>query len=274
MITSMDLSIIIPVYNSAATIVEAMDSVVRECRANPYSWELILVDDGSKDNSDELIENYIKSSDYGKCIQLIKQPNGGAAVARNTGIKASQGEFIAFNDSDDRWLEGKLKLQMDYMQQHSNTDLLGCAYAADNFQKGSLVKLSEMTHITIKAQVSKNYFSPPTTILRGKSLEKTGLFNEKLRYAEEGFFFNNMVYHGFCVYMQQSVAEPILKKGRWGDCGLSGNLLKMEQGELFNIRSAYQFHYITFGRYLFAICFSLTKFVRRWLISKYRKICK
>lgn len=270
----MKISIVIPCYNSAATIIEAMDSVVRECVANPYSWELIVVDDGSKDNSIELIERYISTSVHGEYIKLIKQSNGGAAVARNTGIKAAKGELIAFNDSDDRWLPGKLHLQMEYMHQNPETSLLGCSYGADNFQKGSLIKLDVTTHITIKAQVSKNYFSPPTVILRKSALEKSGLFNEKLRYAEEGFFFNNMVYHTNCIFMQYRVAEPIITKERWGESGLSGNLLKMEQGELFNIKSAYKLGYISLGRYLFAVCFSLTKFVRRWMLSKYRKLCK
>lgn len=251
-----------------------MDSVVRECLSNSYSWELIVVDDGSNDNSAELIENYIYLSPYSNFISLIKQPNGGAAVARNTGIKASTGEFIAFNDSDDRWLTGKLHLQMEYMNQHPETSLLGCAYGADNFQKGSLVKLEYTTQINIIAQISKNYFSPPTVILRKSALEKSGLFNEKLRYAEEGFFFNNMVFNNNCVFMQQSVAEPIIAKERWGESGLSGNLIKMEQGELFNIKSAYKFGYISFGRYIFAVCFSIAKFARRWILSKYRKLCK
>lgn len=270
----MDISVIIPVYNSFKTIVESMDSVVRECLSNPYSWELIVVDDGSKDNSAELIERYIEGSQYMEQIHLIKQPNGGAAVARNTGINASTGEFIAFNDADDRWLSGKLKMQMEYMQSNPTVDMVGCVYDNDNFQKGSLIKLAYVTRIDVKSQVSKNYFSPPTVILKRSATIKAGIFNEKLRYAEEGYFFNNMVFHNSCIFMKYCVAEPIIRKGRWGDHGLSGNLIKMEQGELFNINAAYKMKYISFGRYIFAICFSLAKFARRWIISKYRKLCR
>lgn len=270
----MDISVVIPSYNSATTIIESMDSVVRECSSNLYSWELIVVDDGSKDNSAELIEQYIEGSQYMEQIHLIKQPNGGAAVARNTGINASTGKFIAFNDSDDRWLSGKIKIQMEYMQANPAVDMVGCVYDTDNFQKGSLIKLAYATRIDIKSQVSKNYFSPPTVILKRSATIKTGIFNEKLRYAEEGYFFNNMVYHNNCIFMKYRTAEPIISKGRWGDSGLSGNLIKMEQGELFNITSARRFGYISWGRYIFAICFSIAKFVRRWLIAKYRKLCK
>ncbi len=268
------LSIIIPVYNSAATIIESMDSVVRECTANPFVWELILVDDGSKDNSAALIREYIGRSPHRNRIRLICQANGGAAVARNTGIRAAQGEYIAFNDSDDRWLPGKLALQMNYMASHPETDLLGCLYGNDNFRKGSLIRLGETTRITIQAQVSKNYFSPPTVIFRRHIIDRVGMFNEKLRHSEEGFFFNNITYHCHAVFMQKNVAEPITDKKRWGDSGLSGNLVGMERGELYNIRSAYRFGYISFGRYIFAVCFSLAKFVRRWAISRYRKLCR
>ncbi len=270
----MELSVIIPVYNSAETIIEAMDSVVNECVLNLHNWELILVDDGSDDDSAILIENYIQSSLAKEHIYLISQPNGGAAVARNTGLRIAKGEFIAFNDSDDRWLPGKLKLQMEYMRTNVSVDMLGCIYGSDDFQKGSFMKLNLVTPINIKEQILKNYFSPPTVIIRTKALKKSGLFNESLRFAEEGYFFNNMVYYNYCVFMQEKVAEPIILKNRWGDNGLSGNLIEMERGELFNIRSAYKLGYISLGLYVFAVCFSFVKFLRRWVISKYRKLCK
>ncbi|MDE5944138.1 MAG: glycosyltransferase family 2 protein [Rikenella sp.] len=269
-----DISIIIPIYNSATTVEESVDSVVRECAGNPYSWELLLVDDGSMDDSVGCVQDYLDKSPYKKQIRLIRQRNGGAAAARNAGLRVAQGEYIAFNDSDDRWLPGKIALQMEYMAAHPEVDLLGCGYGSDNFQKGSLIRLGETTRITIRAQVSKNYFSPPTVIFRHHVIEKAGMFNEELRYAEEGFFFNNVSYLCHAVFMQKNVAEPITDKARWGESGLSGNLLKMEQGELYNIHTAYKFKYISLGYYLFAVSFSIAKFIRRWIISRYRKLCK
>lgn len=270
----MYLSIIIPCYNSSSTIADSIDSVVRECVVNDYDWEVIVVNDGSKDDSVEVVRRYIDGSPCKDNLKLICQSNGGAAAARNTGIRAAKGEFIAFNDSDDRWLSGKLRLQMEYMKANEDVDALGCVYGSDDFRKGSLIKLDHVTKIPISSQVSKNYFSPPTVIFRKSVIVKSGLFNEKLRYAEEGYFFNNMVYHNNCVFMQKTVAEAITSKSRWGDSGLSGNLVKMEQGELFNISSAYKMGYISLGRYIFAVCFSLAKFTRRWMISKYRKLCR
>lgn len=268
----MKLSVIIPVYNSQETIVESVDSVVRECVSNPYSWELILVDDGSADNSAELVTDYIERSAVGGQIRFIRQTNGGAAVARNTGLRIAKGEFIAFNDSDDKWLEGKLALQISYLTEHTDVMMVAGIFGSDNMS--SLKTINEPTVITIKDQVLKNYFSPPTTIIRSSILKESGLFNEKMRYAEEGYFFNNITYYGKAVLLNKCVTEPLTPKERWGDNGLSGNLVKMEQGELYNIYSAYRFKYISLLMYIFATCFSIAKFVRRLILSKYKKLCK
>lgn len=261
-------------YNSALTVIESIDSVIYECTSNPYQWELILVDDGSNDNSVELVNEYILESKYKGNIIFLCQENRGAASARNAGLRIAKGEYITFNDSDDRWLPNKLNLQMKYMLSNMEVDMLGCCYGNDNFQKGSLTKLDYITKISIQSQILKNYFSPPTVIFKAKSLCKSGFFNEELRYAEEGFFFNNIVFFYNCFYMQHTVAGPILNKKRWGDSGLSGNIIEMEKGELFNIKSAYKFGYISFIFYAFAICFSIAKFLRRLIISKYIKLCK
>lgn len=236
------------------------------------TWELVVVNDGSTDNAPEVVKRYIDNSDHKNNIRLINQPNGGVAAARNTGITHSTGEFIGFNDSDDKWLEGKLNLQLDYLENHSEVVMVGGIFGNDNMS--AIKKIYKPTNITIKDQVLKNYFSPQATLLRRSILEKSGLFNESMRYAEEGYFFNNVVFHGYAVLLPNCVTKPIGAKNRWGDNGLSGNLVKMEQGELFNIRSAYRLGYISLSRTVFAVCFSLAKFVRRWLISKCRKICK
>lgn len=268
----MEISVIIPSYNSQDTILQCLDSVVSECVAIPYSWELIIVDDGSTDLTPQLIENYINKLPYKDHIKFLKQVNGGAAKARNTGIELSSGKFIAFNDSDDRWLEGKLKQQMDFLLRNPDVVLVAGIYGAT--EVNVIKRMSDVNVITIKDQVLKNYFSPPTVLFRKSILQKSGLFNSNMRYAEEGYFFNNIVYNGESVLINKRLTEPILDKARWGDSGLSGNLLKMELGELYNIKSAYRFGYISLGRYIFALIFSLLKFCRRWVISNFRKLCK
>ena len=94
------VSIIVPVYNASSYIEKTIEMV---CSQTYKDWELILVDDASRDNSAQIIEDYIKKQ--GKRIRLIrKKTNQGAAEARNTGIDASSGRFIAFLDADDCFL--------------------------------------------------------------------------------------------------------------------------------------------------------------------------
>ena len=259
-----DFSVIIPMYNAANTIIEAISSVVADCRCNPYRYEIIIIDDGSTDQSYQLVQQYIDENPN-LPIHLIRQVNQGASCARNNGINHAKGTFILFNDSDDRWLPGKIQFQMQYMLDHPEIVLAGAIYGNDNM--GKLKRISIENRITIQDQIFKNYFSPPTVILRAAILEKTGLFNSKLRHSEELYFFNNIVFHGQAVLLNKKVAEPITNKARWGDNGLSGNLTKMELGELFTIRSAYQFGYISFATFIAGITFSLIKYARRCVIK-------
>lgn len=267
-----DISVIIPIYNASETLEACLDSVIAELSSNLYAWELILVDDKSTDTSLEILKNYISHSVYKSKIILIPCTcNKGVSSARNRGIRKASGEFLAFNDADDRWLPGKIQLQMDYMKVHPETDLLGCLFGEDNFKKNSLTKLEYVTKIGIRAQVLKNYFTPPTVIARRKFICSTNLFNESLHCAEDLYFFSELVVKGDCVLMQEVVAEPLLVKKRWGEKGLSAHILKHEVGELLSIRHLYLNGSISFGVFLFATSFSLLKFIRRFFVVLVRR---
>ncbi len=142
------VSVIIPAYNCAKYIEETLDSVVaqREPDTGKLSVsdkgldiEIIVVDDGSEDETPEVIGRYVNrrneevrerfASDTNvskltgyvnrtpvRIILLDNSEGKGAAGARNTGIKAATGRYIAFLDSDDRWTEGKLKKQLCFME--------------------------------------------------------------------------------------------------------------------------------------------------------------
>ncbi len=105
----MQVSVIIPTYNRAQRLGKAIDSVLAQSHQD---FELIVVDDGSEDNTDELIENY--NSD----IVYIRQENSGAAAARNRGIEKAHYNLLAFLDSDDWFAENKLKTQIEAMSQN------------------------------------------------------------------------------------------------------------------------------------------------------------
>lgn len=107
----MSISIITPSYNSAGFILNTIRSVIDQTVSN---WELIIVDDCSTDNSIEVIEGFVDKDPRIKLIQLTE--NSGAAVARNKGIEAAKGRYIAFLDSDDVWSPDKLEKQLAFMQ--------------------------------------------------------------------------------------------------------------------------------------------------------------
>ncbi|WP_215147074.1 glycosyltransferase family 2 protein [Exiguobacterium sp. s91] len=104
------VSIIMPAYNSEKSLNTAIDSIINQSYSN---WELIIVDDFSKDNTNKIIDDCIKKDKRIKKIVNVR--NKGAAFSRNIAIKESKGKWIAFLDSDDYWHEKKLEIQTNYM---------------------------------------------------------------------------------------------------------------------------------------------------------------
>jgi glycosyltransferase involved in cell wall biosynthesis len=102
------VSIVIPVYNRPQKILDAFRSVQSQSYSN---WELIVIDDASTDNTQQIVRQFI--SDDSRVRLMIHDKNRGAQAARNTGIKAARGEWIAFLDSDDLWLPESLKLRLE-----------------------------------------------------------------------------------------------------------------------------------------------------------------
>ena len=102
------VSIIMPSYNTAKYIGESIDSVIEQTYKN---WELIIVDDCSTDNTDEVVAQY----DDSRIIYLKNEKNSGAAVSRNKALRVAKGEWIAFLDSDDLWDTTKLEKQLKFM---------------------------------------------------------------------------------------------------------------------------------------------------------------
>lgn len=103
------VTVVIPTYNRARFVTRAVESVLAQTYAD---YEIIVVDDGSTDDTKEALRP------YEGCIRSIYQENAGVSAARNTGISAALGEWIAFLDSDDEWLPEKLAVQMDCVSMH------------------------------------------------------------------------------------------------------------------------------------------------------------
>jgi glycosyltransferase involved in cell wall biosynthesis len=107
------VSIITPSYNSSAYIAETIQSILSQTYQN---WELLITDDCSTDNSVEIINQYVQQDSRIKLFCLSE--NSGTGIARNNSLKYAKGRFIAFCDSDDRWLPEKLEKQITFMLKH------------------------------------------------------------------------------------------------------------------------------------------------------------
>src|SRR5699024_4400569 len=104
------VSVITPVYNAEKYLSETIESVLNQTYE---SFEYLLIDDCSTDNSTSIIKEFAKNDSRVKYIKLPE--NSGAAVARNKGLEKAKGRFIAFVDSDDKWYPEKLEMQLDFM---------------------------------------------------------------------------------------------------------------------------------------------------------------
>jgi glycosyltransferase involved in cell wall biosynthesis len=112
------VSVVIPVYNAAATIARALDSVLAQTYAPLV--EIIIVDDGSTDDTAQVVRTAYPM------VTLLPQENRGNAGARNRGVAAATGEIITFLDADDEWLPGKLATQIPQLQRLPDLSLLTC----------------------------------------------------------------------------------------------------------------------------------------------------
>lgn len=177
------ISVIIPSYNSAKYISTAIDSVLTQTYQD---FELIIIDDGSTDNTQEIIQSYKDSR-----ITYIYQKNAGPAVARNNGIRIANGEYIAFLDADDYWQDKKLELQINKFKENKD---LGFVYTAINnvSAEHELINImrykSSNSHDLIK-QLLVNYAPvvplPSSVMIKKAYLDNTGLFDINLTTGED-----------------------------------------------------------------------------------------
>lgn len=106
------ISVIMPSYNTAYYIAETVQSVLAQTYQN---WELIIVDDCSTDDTDEVIKPFLAD---GRIRYFKNEKNSGAAVSRNRALREAKGKWIAFLDSDDLWLPEKLEKQIAFMKEN------------------------------------------------------------------------------------------------------------------------------------------------------------
>lgn len=146
------VSIIIPVYNAELFLSSTINSLMKQTLEN---IEIILVDDGSTDNSLTICYKYQKKD---KRIKVIKKSNGGVSSARNEGIKSARGTYIGFVDADD-WIEPEMYEQMYDRTDKINADIGMCNYAEDSKSK-STVKLLDTNKEVFEKKDVVDYLIP------------------------------------------------------------------------------------------------------------------
>lgn len=177
------ISIIVPTYNSEKTLLTTVSSIVLQTFTN---FEILIIDDGSIDNTKSIITNYEDSR-----IQYIYQENAERAVARNLGISLAKGNLIAFLDSDDIWMPNKLLKQVHLML--SNPDL-GLVYSDliyfndrtdDNlFLFSNKVPLYR-GRVPVQRIITQNFIQSPTPLIRKSVFDHVGLFDSDLIPVED-----------------------------------------------------------------------------------------
>lgn len=182
------ISVVIPNYNNGPFLIECLESVLVQTYKN---IEIILVDDGSTDNSLQVLLSFQDR------ISLITTENRGPSAARNTGILNAKGEFIAFLDSDDIWEPTKLKLQMEMML-GGDYDLIYCS-SRDFFLTGVLGNLNRAQFTGNCYKYFKQYPASDiislgcnSALLRVTILRESGLFDESFFGAGEDWDFSGV----------------------------------------------------------------------------------
>lgn len=164
------VSIVVPVYRAAAYIAETIEMVRRQTYKN---WELILVDDCSPDNSADIIQG-IQPSHKEERIRLIrKEKNEGAAKARNTGIEAAKGRYIAFLDADDIWLPDKLERELAFMKEKQAAFAFTAYEFGDENAKGTGKIVAVPERLTYRKALTRTVIFTTTVMFDMTKLTKT-----------------------------------------------------------------------------------------------------
>ena len=199
------VSVIIPTYNRAALLERAIKSV---CTQTYTNWELLLVDDASNDGTTKLLENLISEDSRIKYFRPWES-NMGVSCARNYGIKSSRGALIAFLDSDDEWLEGKLEKQLKlynrdpYRLCHSNE-----IWVRRGVRVNQMKKHEKSGGYIYDKCLALCCISPSAAVVERQVFEEIGVFDESLLVCEDYDLWLRVC----CKYPVSFIDEPLLVK--------------------------------------------------------------
>ncbi len=164
------VSVLIPVYNCERYLESAIDSVLEQTFRN---FEIILVNDGSSDRSGEIAASY-------STVRLFNCEHKGIPAARNFALSKAEGELIAFLDSDDMWVPEKLELQMNYLNDHPDCEIIFCNYR--NFTDIPKEQLTAAQRILLDKKIDHCLTA---ACIKKTLFERFGGFDPDCAYAED-----------------------------------------------------------------------------------------
>lgn len=219
------VSVVIPTYNSADRVKEAIDSVLAQSYSN---FEIIVVDDGSTDNTESTLRQ------FGERIRYFKQQNQGVSSARNTAIRNSRGEYVAFLDSDDIWAAEKLAAQVLVLDSDPEVGLVYCDWSVMSGE--TVLQASYLNHLrpasgyVFDELIQRGFVLTSGVVVRRSCLEDVGCFDTTLTIAQDYDLWLRISY-GWKI---QLVDKCLLTK-RSFDGSLSTNLTRtaVERIELY-----------------------------------------
>lgn len=263
-----DVSVIIPCYNCAENIGRAVASVVVQTL---QPKEVVLVDDCSIDGT--LNELYRLQTTHSEgWIKVIALPqNAGPATARNMGWDAATQLYIAFLDSDDAWHPQKIEIQYRWMRAHPEVALTGhlCRYINGSSESNAGLKYETSQpqfKLVPKARLLVSNQFPTLTVMLRRELSQRFLHGK--RYCEDYLLWCEICAAGFLCYRSELPLAYIFK-AIYGAGGLSGDLRKMEEGELDTYRCLHAKQCYGIGTFVFLVSLSYLKHIRRLFKVKF-----
>ncbi|MDU1062044.1 MAG: glycosyltransferase family A protein [Leclercia adecarboxylata] len=267
----MNLSVVIPVYNGAKTIVNAVKSVVEQKKpADDFNIEIIVVNDGSVDNTLQVLNEYVRTHQV-QNISIYTTANGGVSHARNYGINKSRYDWIGFLDADDIWCNNKLEIQYKYLTESCvepvfigsarNEEVLSlCGQKITSLYKARLIDLL----IKVFPQTS-------TALVRKDMIMNCGLYDTNMTHSEDADLWVRICARGGNFYYHpESTVSTGSGKHNFGDSGLSANLKLMEKGACYMLHKTRKRGDISFSVYVLLYIFFKIKYLRRLIIVKFR----
>lgn len=259
-----DVSVVIPYFNASQTILRCLDSVATQT-VRPL--EIIIVDDGSTDDILPIIDKWIGRNSIP--LNLLRQENRGAPSARNAGIRAAKGRYIALLDADDVWMPAKLEIQREIMERERLV-LCGHGYLFDATDLSSDIFNFDLSLMEIRKLNRWNfaYRNPLYTPTVMFDKENFSGFDERFRRGDDYKAWVENYHQDRFGYLSLVLAAGF--KRPIGQSGLTASIYKMHLSHLEVLKSLYLENKINSAFYISAMMIEFIKFPLRYVYSKFR----